>query len=136
MKCAFFDFRADFGSILAEKLGSDFLIVSTSAAQPVRDCDVVLVAIPPSGHDLLEKQLSTLASAANNPAGIPVVALLAAPDHDRGSLKDLRVVRGVAGTEAAKALLETVATWRFHPALSRGKPVAVDALIGIRTGVH
>jgi TonB-like protein len=53
-----------------------------------------------------------------------------------GALKDLRVVRGGAGTEAAKALLETVATWRFHPALSRGNPVAVDALIGIRTGVH
>jgi two-component system, NtrC family, response regulator len=84
MKCAFFDFRADFGSILAEKLGNDFLIVSTSPAQPVRDCDVVLVAIPPSGHELLEKQLSTLASAASNPAGIPVVALLAGPDHDLG----------------------------------------------------
>jgi hypothetical protein len=53
-----------------------------------------------------------------------------------GSLKELRIVRGGAGAEAGNALLEKVATWRFHPALSRGKPVEVDALIGIRAGVH
>jgi hypothetical protein len=53
-----------------------------------------------------------------------------------GHLKDLHVVKSVAEAEAVQAIVKVVGGWRFHPALSRGRPVEVDALIGIAVGVH
>ena len=82
MKCLLSDYRAEFGSILAEKLGSDFEISVGRPCCSGKDCcDVVMVAVPPSTHPDFASQLAAISGAARNSAGVPVVALLPAPDH-------------------------------------------------------
>jgi DNA-binding NtrC family response regulator len=83
MKCLFSDYRAEFGPILAEKLGSDFELSTGRVCFNGKDCcDVIMVAVPPPTHADFAAQLATVASAARNHAGVPVIGLLAAPDHD------------------------------------------------------
>lgn len=82
MKCLFSDYRAEFGSILAEKLGSDFQLSPGPTSCAGKDsCDAILVAVPPPEHPDFAAQLSAIASAARNPGAAPVIALLPAPDH-------------------------------------------------------
>jgi endoglucanase len=51
-----------------------------------------------------------------------------------GRVQNARMIQGNARLH--RAILEAVREWRFHPALKRGEPVEVDALIGIGTGVR
>lgn len=63
-------------------------------------------------------------------AGIVLSCLLDASGH----VRDIRVVEGAASH--SQTVVEAVRSWRFHPALSAGQPVAVDALIGIGMSVR
>lgn len=45
-------------------------------------------------------------------------------------------VRLMKGGQIAEKLVAAIREWRFHPALSAGSPVAIDALIGIGISVH
>ena len=49
-----------------------------------------------------------------------------------GNLQNIRVVEGTSAN--LQAVIDALRTWRFHPALMGGLPVAVDALIGIGAG--
>lgn len=66
------------------------------------------------------------------PAGGGVV--LACILDAAGRVQNIRVLHGAV--EASQVLVQAVRTWRFHPVLSSGQPVAVDALIGIGMGVN
>jgi hypothetical protein len=46
----------------------------------------------------------------------------------------VHVVEGVM--PYSQTVLDAVRTWRFHPALNAGQPVAIDALIGIGISVR
>src|SRR5215471_1752756 len=108
MRCLFIDYRTDFDSILAEKLGSGFLLQNGDTDSNPRDWAVVMVAIPTAIDPGFQKQLGALAGAARNAAGVPVVALLPASDRalilrafsagaydcfvETGSLEELRIV--------------------------------------------
>ena len=107
MRCVFIDYRTDFGSILADKLGSDFTLESATDST-FKDCAVVMVAVPTAMDPAFEKQTTALKAAARNNAGIPVVALLPASDRalslgafsagaydcfvETGSLEELRII--------------------------------------------
>jgi len=52
---------------------------------------------------------------------------------ESGHLRDVRVVNGAS---PSPQLEEAVRRWVFHPALLGTQPIAVDALIGIGTGVQ
>jgi hypothetical protein len=63
-------------------------------------------------------------------AGVVVACVLDVAGH----VQNVHLMR--SGLQSSQALLEAVRNWQFHPALSAGEPVAVDALIGIGTGVR
>lgn len=63
-------------------------------------------------------------------AGVVVSCVLDVGGH----VQNVRLMR--SALQSSEALLEAVRNWRFHPVLSAGEPVAVDALIGIGTGVR
>ncbi|HET6934020.1 MAG TPA: sigma-54 dependent transcriptional regulator [Candidatus Angelobacter sp.] len=81
IKCAFIDYRSDFCSTLAEKLGSEFTLAPVLTNGEWKDCDVVMVGVPPPADRLFHPQLAALAAAAVNPAGTPAIVLLPAADH-------------------------------------------------------
>jgi TonB-like protein len=64
----------------------------------------------------------------NNRNGLVISCLL----DSSGNLQNIRVVEGTSAN--LQAVTDAVRTWRFHPALMGGLPVAVDALIGIGVG--
>jgi DNA-binding NtrC family response regulator len=108
MRCVFVDYRTDFGSILADKLGSDFTLENGATELSIKDCAVIMVAVPTAMDPAFEKQTAALKTAARNSAGIPVVALLPASDRalslgafsagaydcfvETGSLEELRII--------------------------------------------
>lgn len=53
---------------------------------------------------------------------------------EAGHVQNVHLLK--SALQSTEALLEAVRNWQFHPALSRGQPVAVDALIGIGMGVR
>lgn len=81
MKCLFLDYRAGFGSILAEKLGADFTLTSGSASDQTSGCEVIMVAVPALAHPHAEKQLAAIATASRNHPCLPIIAMLAGPDN-------------------------------------------------------
>lgn len=64
----------------------------------------------------------------SNRNGLVISCLL----DSSGNLQNIRVVEGTSTN--LQAVTDAVRTWRFHPALMGGLPVAVDALIGIGVG--
>lgn len=108
MRCVFIDYRTDFGSILADKLGSSFTLENGAADSHAKDCAVIMVAIPTAMDPAFQKQICALTMAVRNGAGIPVVALLPASDRDMslrvfsagaydcfvetGTLEELRII--------------------------------------------
>ena len=74
--------------------------------------------------------LSTDVPTATRGPGIVLSCLLDATGH----VQNARVVEGVS--PYSQTVLEAVRTWRFHPALNAGQPVAIDALIGIGISVR
>jgi hypothetical protein len=74
--------------------------------------------------------LSTDVPTATRGPGIVLSCLLDATGH----VQNARVVDGVS--PYSQTVLEAVRTWRFHPALNAGQPVAIDALIGIGISVR
>jgi two-component system NtrC family response regulator len=108
MRCLFIDYRTDFGSILAEKLGTEFEVEYRPTDYTAKDCSVIMVGVPTTMDSAFQKQLGALAAAARNTAGVPVVALLPASDRalilrafsagaydcfvEAGSLEELRIV--------------------------------------------
>jgi DNA-binding NtrC family response regulator len=83
MICHFIDYRSSFLPLLAEKLGRDFTLEPASAddRELLTSGDVIIVAIPRRDHPEHDARLTDLQKIARNPAGIPVVALLASPDR-------------------------------------------------------
>jgi DNA-binding NtrC family response regulator len=83
MKCHFVDSRADFFSVLADKLGSEFVWESVSSGdhEQLIDCDVIVLGLPDSEQPEFATRQAVLQKVASNPAGVPVVAFLAS--HDR-----------------------------------------------------
>jgi DNA-binding NtrC family response regulator len=81
MKCRLVDYRPEFGSILAEKLGSEFIFEGENSTASSNDCDVMLVAVPPTSSPAFAKQLAAVTAAARSEEQVPVVALLPASDH-------------------------------------------------------
>lgn len=73
---------------------------------------------------------STDVPAPHGGSGVVLSCLLDATGH----LRDIRVVEGAG--PYSQTVVEAVRTWRFHPALSAGQPVALDALIGIGTSMR
>src|SRR5262249_23457561 len=108
MRCMFIDYRTDFGSILADKLGKDFEVENRAADSPAKGYSVIMAGVPTTMDPAFQKQLCALAGAARNTAGVPVVALLPASDRalilrafsagaydcfvEAGSLEELRIV--------------------------------------------
>ena len=74
--------------------------------------------------------LSTNTPPAHGAPGVVISCLLDAGGH----AQNVRVVEG--SSPYSQAVAEAVRTWRFHPALIAGQPVAVDALIGLGVGVR
>jgi TonB-like protein len=62
----------------------------------------------------------------------PAAILLSCELDSSGHVQNLRVLE--SASQQSADVIEAVRTWRFHPALSAGRPVAVDALIGIGVG--
>jgi two-component system, NtrC family, response regulator len=82
MRCLFSDYRPGFSSILADKLGKEFEIDAARAGSVRKDCyDAIMIAIPPATHPEFDAQLCSIAMAARNADGVPVVALLCDPDN-------------------------------------------------------
>jgi DNA-binding NtrC family response regulator len=81
MRCKIVDYRTDFCSILAEKLGSEFTLQEVSSSQESKNCDVMLVAVPAASDPAFAEQLAALTAAARNSGEVPVVALLPASDR-------------------------------------------------------
>lgn len=124
MKCGLVDYRADFCSVLAEKLGNEFKLESTNPGR--NDCDVILVAVPLVDNAAFTGQLSALAAAARNADEVPVVALLPASDRalslrvlsegaydcfgETSSLEELRVI--LRRAVQFRDLSREVAHWR------------------------
>lgn len=108
--CRYADQRDWFFSILANKLGEDFSFIQASADElgASHDCDVMVVGLPAPDAPEFSATLAALQRAALNPAEIPVVAFLRAPDREvmrdvvsagaydyfveTGSLDELRIV--------------------------------------------
>jgi len=82
MRCKLVDYRTEFGSILAEKLGSEFVFEAGDTDGDATDCDVMLVGMPPMGDPAFGEQLAKVTRAARSAEELPVVALL--PASDRG----------------------------------------------------
>ena len=82
MRCRFVDYRTDFASILADKLGNGFVLIPATVGTIGKDCDVIMVAIPPAADPAFNRQMSALRTAAVSASGVPVVALLPASDHE------------------------------------------------------
>jgi TonB family protein len=74
--------------------------------------------------------LSANTPPAHEGTGVVISCLLDAGGH----VQNVRVVEGAS--PYSQAVAEAVRTWRFHPALVSGQPVAVDALIGLGVGVR
>src|SRR5215472_11272783 len=81
MKCRLVDYRTDFGSILAEKLGREFSL-ENAGSEENSDYDVMVVSVPPTGDPAFADQLAAVTRAARTVEDVPVVALL--PASDRG----------------------------------------------------
>lgn len=81
MRCSFVDYRTDFSSILADKLGTGFALAPATTGTSSKDCDVIMVAIPPASDPAFGRQMSALRTAAVSASGIPVVALMPASDR-------------------------------------------------------
>jgi DNA-binding NtrC family response regulator len=83
MKCHFVDSRADFFSVLADKLGSEFVweSVSSDDHEQLIDCDVIALGLPDSEQPEFATRQAVLQKVVRNPAGVPIVAFLAS--HDR-----------------------------------------------------
>src|SRR5215469_357448 len=103
--------------------------IDTGAGQAVlqfasRDslADPSISLIPPD-------PLSTETPRGENAAGVIFAGVL----DESGHLRDVRVVNGAS---PSPQLEEAVRRWVFHPALLGTQPIAVDALIGIGTGVQ
>src|SRR5215469_14320643 len=82
MRCKLVDYRTEFGSILAEKLGSEFVFKVGDSDGDATDCDVMLVGMPPTGDPAFGEQLAAVTRQARSAEEVPVVALL--PASDRG----------------------------------------------------
>ena len=76
MRCIIVDHRDDFASILIDKLGTGFALAGTSIKDCAKDCDVIMVAVPPAGDPAFAEQSAALSKAALNAGGVPVVALV------------------------------------------------------------
>lgn len=63
-------------------------------------------------------------------SGIVLSCLL----DEAGHVQNVHLLK--SALQSTEALLDAVRNWQFHPALSGGQPVAVDALIGIGMGVR
>jgi hypothetical protein len=74
--------------------------------------------------------LSTNVPTAAHGPGVVLSCLLDATGH----VQNVHVVEGVM--PYSQTVLDAVRTWRFHPALNAGQPVAIDALIGIGISVR
>jgi DNA-binding NtrC family response regulator len=82
MRCLFTDYRLGFSSILGEKLGTEFELDATRAGSVRKECyDVIMIAVPPAAHAEFERQLCSISTAARNPDGVPVVALVSENDN-------------------------------------------------------
>src|SRR5689334_12636088 len=110
MKCHFLDERTEFFAVLGEKLGPDFKLLPASLDD--RDnlvkCDVLISSLPSPEDAEYAERLSALQHVVRNPAGVPVVALVASTDRqvvrtalaagaydyfvETGSLEELRIV--------------------------------------------
>jgi TonB family protein len=64
------------------------------------------------------------------PPGLVIACVL----DSEGRVRNARVLSGDARLN--QETIEAVRKWHFHPALRRGEPVEVDALIGIGMGVR
>ena len=71
MRCLFIDYRTDFGSILAEKLGSGFLLQNGDKDSYAKDCAVIMVAVPTAIDPAFQKQMQALTAAARKAGGFP-----------------------------------------------------------------
>jgi DNA-binding NtrC family response regulator len=83
MKCHFVDARADFFSVLADKMGDEFVLeaVSSDNHEQLIDCEVIILGLPDSERPDFASRQAVLQKVVRNPAGVPVVAFLAS--HDR-----------------------------------------------------
>lgn len=113
MKCSFIDYRPDFRTILADKLGDSFDLNTGQLDDDINDCGVIMVGIPPRNDPAFAEQIAALTTAAINTAGVPVVAFLPASDHtlsleafaagaydcfvETDSLEELRIILRRAG---------------------------------------
>jgi two-component system NtrC family response regulator len=84
MRCIIVDHRDDFASILIDKLGTGFALAGTNVRDCAKDCDVIMVAVPPAGDPAFAEQSAALTKAAFNTGGVPVVALVPASDRTLG----------------------------------------------------
>jgi protein TonB len=73
---------------------------------------------------------SEIPPAPSRNSGIVISCLLDATGH----VQNIRTIQGVSAY--AQEVAEAVRSWRFHPALMAGEPVAVDVLIGIGVSVR
>ena len=110
MKCHFLDERVEFFSVLGEKLGSDFELqpAGLDDRNNLVNCDVLICSLPSPEDSEYAERLSILQHVVRNPAGVPVIALVASTDRqvfrtalaagaydhfvETGSLEELRIV--------------------------------------------
>lgn len=64
MKCSFIDYRPDFRTILADKLGESFDLASGQLDDDLSDCGVIMVGIPPRNDPAFTEQIAALTTAA------------------------------------------------------------------------
>jgi hypothetical protein len=103
--------------------------IDTSAGQAVLQFASRDSLADPSTSLTPPDPLSTETPHGENAAGVIFAGVL----DESGHLRDVRVVNGAS---ASSQLVEAVRHWVFHPALLGTQPIAVDALIGIGTGVQ
>ncbi len=83
MLCHFVDNRTEFFAILAEKIGPEVqLVASAIDAEDFLNCDLLMVGLPALGHQEFRNSLVNLKCIAGNPAGVPVIALLAGTERE------------------------------------------------------
>jgi DNA-binding NtrC family response regulator len=101
MKCSFVDERVEFFSVLSEKLGSEFVLQPARGEdhEQLSSSEVILVGLPSPDQAHYAGSLATLQKLTRNPMGVPVIALLAAPNR--------QVMRTVLASGAYDYFVET-----------------------------
>lgn len=99
--CKYADPRDWFFSILAGKIGEEFSFIEVAPDElgASSDCNVLIVGLPAPGAPEFAAALASLQRAALNPAEIPLIAFLKAPDRE--------VMRDVVSAGAYDYFVET-----------------------------